>query len=114
MNDKLFSNPGSKLKTLAIVYFWITSVSCIICAFAFGWVEVPYYSHYSYSTYREFAPVWFFSFLLAGTLGAYLTALPLYGFGELVEKTTSNNELLKNGIVQGPETKEEVDDALRF
>ena len=47
MNYKLFSNPGKKIKTISIILFWVLTVSSIICAVSFGWVERHgYYSHF--------------------------------------------------------------------
>ncbi|MBR0419449.1 MAG: hypothetical protein IJI66_09790 [Erysipelotrichaceae bacterium] len=83
MNYKLFSNPGKKIKTISLILFWVLTVSSIICAVSFGWVE----RHGYYSTSKVFVPEVFFSFLLVGPIASYLSSLLLYGYGELIENS---------------------------
>lgn len=116
MNKYLFDNPGEKLKTFAKVYFWLVAVSSIICAFAFGTYKG--YSYYTHSTTREFS-VMFLIYLFIGPLAGYLTALPLYGLGELITKSSqsaNNLESINKTISTSPEQKEKeaIEEALRF
>ena len=85
--EKLFKNPGQKIKILACILFAVAVVISVICGFVFlivGRVR----------------------FLIAiccialGIIGAYISALLLYGYGELISKTSKNekntSEILKD------------------
>ena len=69
----LFEDIGDKLKVLAKVYFWLTVISGIICAFIFSK-----------------AAGLFMVFIIVVPFAGYLTSSLIYGFGELIEQTTRN------------------------
>lgn len=79
--SKLFNNPGQKLKVVSMVWFWLIVVAAVILAFTSCGLNRS-----------DFYPIPFFGYLIGGCVGAYLTALPLYAFGELVENSTANAE----------------------
>lgn len=79
----MFKNIGKTLKILANIYIAL-GILAAFCFFILAVAESPLYI------------VWFFVALLAFTLAA----IPIYGFGELIDKQTDAVELLKK-ISQG-------------
>lgn len=107
----MFENVGEKLKKFAKILFVLAVIGDIICAFIFG-IETDYYRD---GVLNDM----FWIFLLIGPIVSYLQSMILYGFGELVEKTTKTKQLMEkvvNNDVVTPEEKEqkEIDDALKF
>lgn len=79
----MFDNIGGKLKTLAIITFWIGIIGSIVGAIAL-WSANSYYTP---TTGLGFVV------LIAGCLLSYLSSMGLYAFGELVETSCEQTEL---------------------
>lgn len=77
----MFTNSGSKIRTVAIVFFWVTVVVSAILAFSLGWTRV--YSRYG--DYTEFNSAIFFGFLIGVPALSYISTLFLVAFGDLVD-----------------------------
>lgn len=88
----MFDNIGGKIQMVAIISFIAGIISSVICAFEFG--RVPTYSYYYSSKEYTYTAV-FWMFLILGPIVSYLNSLVLYGFGELIEKTSQTKELLE-------------------
>ena len=98
MTKKLFGNPGKKLKTLALVIFWIILVSFVIDGVLLilagvNWYDRdwPLYKMFGFGGY-DYRALCIVSGLLMpfiGLLSAWLSSIILYAFGELVENTTA-------------------------
>ncbi len=71
----MFDDPGAKLKNVAVIEFAVIAAVSFIMAFVLG-------IHGD-----DFRPLPFFLLLIGGPLFAYLSALVLYGFGELIDNT---------------------------
>ena len=72
----MFKNPGKKIKTMAIVSFWIVFIGSVIAGIiliADGWPEIG------------------LPLLFGGFFVAYAENLLLYGFGELIENSSASN-----------------------
>ena len=94
----MLENPGKKIKSIAAFVFWIMAIASVVLAFVLG-IEKEYvpghYVDYLYlSPYTEthFHAGIFFSFLFLGPLTAYISALLLAGFGELVENSAKTED----------------------
>ena len=92
----MFEDPGRIIQTLAKVFFWLAAITSVILAFVLGF-EKEYYGWGNNYEIR-FKAVAFFSWLIGGPLGAYISALLLVGFGELVENSGSQNIPLETKI----------------
>lgn len=86
----MFENVGDKIKKVAIISFWIVTITSFILAFVFGIEE--YYTGWGGCDY-EFRAGYFFGFLLGVPLVEYISTLFLIGFGDLIE---TNREMLKH------------------
>ena len=80
----LFGNIGRTIKGVTKVSFWLEVVLFIIAGFML----------ISQDSYRNPTAGKGFLLLLAGPLIAWLGSLFSYGFGELIEQTTRQNQLL--------------------
>lgn len=76
----MFQDPGSKLKTVAKIHFWVVSVLCVILAFVLAIDKTSYHK-------AEFNFWVFIIFLIGGPFLAYINSLFLYGIGDLVENS---------------------------
>lgn len=86
----LFENPGAKIKGLATTFFWIEVVGIVLAVFAMG-----------DDLFEE--PILALLILVAGVAAAYISALFLAAFGELVETNTQikeSNEAILNKLNQ--------------
>lgn len=88
----MFDNIGGKIQMAAIICFIAEVIGSVACAFAFG--RVPTYSYYYSSKEYTYTAV-FWMFLIFGPIVGCLNSLVLYGFGELIEKTSQTKELLE-------------------
>ena len=88
----MFDNIGGKIQMAAIICFIAEVIGSVACAFEFG--RVPTYSYYYSSKEYTYTAV-FWMFLILGPIVGYLNSLVLYGFGELIEKTSQTKELLE-------------------
>lgn len=79
----MYNNIGGKIKTLAFALFVVFTILSIIFAIALILSE--------YIVFRIFGLI----FLFIGPFLAYISSFTLYGYGELVEKTSNIEELLK-------------------
>ena len=68
----MFENVGQKIQTVAKVYFWLIAISSLI-----GGIVLTV----------EMDEVIYLLVAIGGTLFAYLTALMLYGYGEIIENS---------------------------
>lgn len=84
----LFGNIGNTVKAVTKVFFWIEVVLCVFVGFVL----------ISENSYRNPTAGPGFVFLLAGPLVAWLGSLFLYGFGELIEQSRRQNQLLSELI----------------
>ena len=69
----MFKNPGKTIKIVAIIYFWLTTAASIIAGIVLA---------------IDSEEVIYLLMLLGGPAAAYITALFLVAFGELVENST--------------------------
>jgi len=74
----MFDYPGSKIKVLSIILFFLVVIVSVVLACVLGFEGGDFES-----------PALFFGFLIGGSLGAYISSLILCGFGELIEELTS-------------------------
>ena len=81
----MFTNIGGKLKTLAKVAAWLGIIASVISGI--GMMTMRGYN-YGYGYGGGLAIVAGLVVIIVGSLAAWLSALALYGFGELIEKTT--------------------------
>ena len=70
----MFENGGGKLKVFAIVYFWLSSLVCVILAFTIGIRD-------NHIVAELFVPL-----LIGGPLSSYFTSLLIYTVGNIDEK----------------------------
>ena len=108
----MFTDPGKKIKNVAIASFWIVVFTSVILAFALG-VERHREEHYDYwndkyeYTYEtEFHAAPFFGFLFGVPLCAYISALFLVGFGEIVESSEVQRTALEQPKAKPKEASE--------
>ncbi len=94
----MLENPGKKIKSVAALVFWVMAIASVVLAFVVG-IEREYVpGHYAGSLYlspytdTHFHAGLFFSFLILGPLTAYVSALLLAGFGELVENSAKTED----------------------
>lgn len=81
----MFDDIGDKLKTVAKVFCWIGIVFSVIMAIVL------------FASNDRYNPTILPGFicLIIGPLASWLGSLTLYGFGELIDLTQRNNQLLK-------------------
>lgn len=77
----MFENPGSKVKSIAVIWFWLIAIGSFIVGIIImldtdGLIGA--------------------SILFGGILFGYLSALGLYAFGELVENSTETRKQVEN------------------
>ena len=80
----IFKNIGSTIKEVTKILFYLEAALC----FAVGIVLISKDSYYTSTATIGFAV------LLAGPLSAWIVSIFLYGFGELIEQSTRQNQLL--------------------
>ena len=80
----MFDNIGRKIKNLAIVLCFIDIISCII----FGVSLIIQSSRSNPTAFTGWI------ILILGPFVAWVCSFTLYGFGELIEKTSANNDAL--------------------
>lgn len=89
--EKLFENPGRKLKALALLEFLLIAFACVA------------YGIYLMIKGNEYAVIGFFS-IPVGILLAYISALFLYALGELIDKMTqteeNTREICRTGLLE--------------
>lgn len=86
MLDKLFENPGEKIKNYAKIMFIIECIAAIISAFVAS------------DELEEFGP--FIMVLLGGFVVAYITSLFMAAFGELVQSNIENKKINEEVLKQ--------------
>ena len=93
----MFTNIGKKIKTVAAVLFYIMAVSSVIGAF---------YVIFSFNRLLGVGNAILIGILIVlfGCLLAWLSAITLYGYGELVDNSTIIKDRLTGGV---PEEREE-------
>ena len=80
----MFNNPGSKIKKLGEILFWLS----VIVSESYA----VYYLITAFKTsFRYFDFILFLLVVVAGLVGSYISSLFIVAFGELVEKTSDNN-----------------------
>lgn len=75
--NKLFENPGQKVKTLALVIFWLILIASVV-----GFIILLTFENATLSGIA-------FGVLIGGAVGAWVGAVVLYAFGQLVEDTAA-------------------------
>ena len=110
----MFNNPGSKIKRLGEIVFWLALIA--FEAFALNYVLTE-----SKNVWRNFDFLYFLLLAVVYPLSAYISSLFLVAFGELVEKTENNNLMIsfivrrlagtrrKRGAEGRPETEQVFD-----
>lgn len=88
----MFDDIGGKLKTVAKVFCWIG----IVCSVIFAIVFFASNDRYNPTVLPGFIC------LIVGPLASWLGSLTLYGFGELIDLTRQNNQLLKTHFTPKP------------
>lgn len=90
----MFDNIGGKIKGLAKFVCWAGIIICIIAGLVMI-VQGNELNSHSYSSQAGSAMMTSGAVvMLLGSVFSWLGSLALYGFGELIEKTVSNNEKL--------------------
>ena len=79
----MYNDIGGKIKTLAFALFIVSTILSVIFAIASILSE--------YIAFRIFGLI----FLFVGPFLSYISSFTLYGYGELVEKTSNIEEILK-------------------
>ena len=80
----MFNNPGSKIKRLGEILFWIAII-------IFESYAVYYLITSIKTSFRNIDFLYLLLFAIVYPLSAYISSLFLVAFGELVEKTSDNN-----------------------
>ena len=75
----MFEDIGKKIKGLALGVFWLETIGALIAGFAFMAMDEDLIG-YGFLT------------MIVGPLAAWLSTLMLYAFGELVDKSSQNEE----------------------
>ena len=75
----MFNEPGSKIKVVAQVFFWLSTFVCILFAFLVGFRG------------SKFDAIGFFCLLILGPIGSYISSLLIYGFGQLVANSEKDH-----------------------
>ena len=90
----MYNNIGKKIKLLAKINAWIGIViSLIIGIYFIYWDGVN----------NNFALLWLaFLIMIAGSLLSWIGSWVLYGFGELIDKTTEISKNTANGFSSEP------------
>ena len=98
--SKMFNNPGSKIKQVATFLFWLEGIVgtlAILISFAIS------ISASSYIVNEQSAPLVYILFILVMLLAigvlwliCWIIYLLLYGYGELIEKTTDNEVAIQD------------------
>ena len=96
----MFDDVGSKIKRLAKILFVIGIIGSVIGAIVFGWDR----------SYRDpdFLAGRFFLFLIGGILFSYIDSLLIFGFGELIDKTSETHISVKNAEKEIQKVKEAI------
>lgn len=100
----VFKNIGGKIKWLAKFFAWFGIIVSIVSGIVFG--VLPIVSHIAMISTPSFIPSIGISgifkiilqFLLIASIGSlfsWISSWLLYGFGELIEKTSENNNHLR-------------------
>ncbi|MBQ7865333.1 MAG: hypothetical protein IJ350_03110 [Clostridia bacterium] len=84
----MFKNIGKKIKTLSKVLFWVGLVLVALM------LLVPFLSAETANTSPTTILLAMIPSLIIIFIGLWLSALLMYGFGELIEKTQQNNQYL--------------------
>lgn len=79
----MFEDIGAKIKIVSKVLCWVGIIAAVIAAFVM------------FSLDEEVGGLLFLLFLIAGPLLSWINSLFVYGFGELIEKTTEIAESTK-------------------
>ncbi|MBP5289729.1 MAG: hypothetical protein J6Z79_07665 [Clostridia bacterium] len=88
----LFSNPGKKLKTLALVIFWIVLAFSVIEGIGLIYMGVNWYeTFHDITAWTYKTPLIIAGILtpIVGILIAWLSSIFLYAFGQLSEDTAA-------------------------
>ena len=85
----MFENPGTKIKKISIVLFWIS----IIFVFLLAMVSMS-----------ADDMLHFFAILIFGPIICYISTLYLVAFGELVENTAAIKEQRRQIIIEKTKT----------
>lgn len=93
--DSMFSDPGKKLKKLALIIFWVVLVSSAIEGIALIYMGVNWFKLFRDFSYRD--PLIIAGLLtpLLGVLTAWLSTIVLYAFGQLTEDTAAIREAVE-------------------
>ena len=86
----VFEDIGAKIKAVTKVFCWVSIIVSVIAAFVMFYMAGE--SYYTAGLYTGIG----FALLIVFPLGSWLTSLFVYGFGELIEKTTEIAENTRN------------------
>lgn len=84
----MFNNIGKKIKTLSRVIFWLGILLGALM------LLVPFFAAETANTSPMTILLAMIPTYVVMFVGLWLSALLMYGFGELIEKTQQNNEYL--------------------
>ncbi len=90
----MFNNIGSKIKILASCIFWISSVVSVIIGIFYLILAIKAQVitvGLSYIILGLLIPI-------VGIIASWICGMFVYGFGELIEKTSKIEECLKNDV----------------
>ena len=82
----LYAHVGAVLKALAQIFFVLGALSCIVAGI-FIIVE---------SKQEEMYGLYGLYLIIFGPIAAWVSSLPLFGFGELIERSVDTNEVINN------------------
>lgn len=85
----MFENPGTKIKKISIVLFWLSVIVTVLSAFA---------------NMSSDDMVVSLALLIFGPIVCYISTLYLVAFGELVENTTAIKEQRRQIIIEKTKT----------
>lgn len=109
MEEKLFMNPGSRIKTMAKVFFILGMIATVVLTIIFGWDRGTDYYWGTYHDYSYFNAGLFFACLLGTPIVTFVNCLLLYGFGELIETNAETKEKVDNIAISVKTLESEVD-----
>ena len=89
----MFENPGTKIKKISIVLFWLSIIVIAILGF-FGMVSM----NNGYDMLRALG------LLIFGPIICYISTLYIVAFGELVENTAAIKEQRRQIIIEKTKT----------
>ena len=80
--EVLYAHVGTVLKALAMIFFVLGALACVVTGI---FIIVK-------SEQGELSTLYGLYLMVFGPIATWIASLPLFGFGELIEKTVDTNE----------------------